>query len=357
MVEKKIFSLNGRDYTIVKGARWYVEYYVQRTADVKERKRCYGQINRVKRLSDREQRAVELIRRLDSEVEHSEKESGSQTVNGVLTAFKNTFKKKTFSTYKTKVKYFELWLNGRDARLLTVKEANEFLLFIKAKGLHDTSVLAYKMTLSTLYEKMGVAVNPFKEAIKFKKRSTSLLYFSNQQINSLKKHFSKGDPQIWVSIQLEFYCFIRPGEIRLLEIPDIDISERWILVREEISKNGKSQKVRIPESFLAYLKKYIKQRGNKNGYVISKDPGGLVPVSTKYLNNNHAEGLRACGIKGRYAFYSWKHTGAVKAVKAGINLKDLQLQLRHHSLDQVNEYLKDLGVLDSRELREKFPAI
>lgn len=38
---------------------------------------------------------------------------------------------------------------------------------------------------------------------------------------------------------------------------------------------------------------------------------------------------------------------AVQFVKNGGLLKDLQLQLRHHSPEQVDAYLKDLGVGDS----------
>lgn len=67
--------------------------------------------------------------------------------------------------------------------------------------------------------------------------------------------------------------------------------------------------------------------------------------------------LKDLNITGRYGFYSWKHTGAVMAVKGGINIKDLQLQLRHHSLDMVNEYLKNLGVTDSERLLNHFPGI
>ena len=55
--------------------------------------------------------------------------------------------------------------------------------------------------------------------------------------------------------------------------------------------------------------------------------------------------------------YSWKHTGAVMAVKAGIHIKQLQIQLRHHSLDQVDQYLRDLGVSDLSDLARSFPGI
>ena len=53
---------------------------------------------------------------------------------------------------------------------------------------------------------------------------------------------------------------------------------------------------------------------------------------------------------------SWKHTGAGTFVKNNGNLKDLQTQLRHHSLDQVNDYLKDMGVYQS-EFIKNLPSI
>jgi integrase len=85
-------------------------------------------------------------------------------------------------------------------------------------------------------------------------------------------------------------------------------------------------------------------------------PGPEAP-SRDSLSKAHKKILEAVKIKGRYGFYSWKHTGVVKAYKAGINMKDLQMQLRHHSLDMVNEYLKNLGVMDSDRIRDLFPAI
>jgi L-asparaginase II len=63
------------------------------------------------------------------------------------------------------------------------------------------------------------------------------------------------------------------------------------------------------------------------------------------------------GLSDTHNFCSWKHTGVIAASQSGINMKDLQMQLRHHSLDMVNEYLKQLGVIDSVALRENFPTL
>ena len=113
-------------------------------------------------------------------------------------------------------------------------------------------------------------------------------------------------------------------------------------------------------AYSATVKKEIEflQSYPNNYYILSKcGKPGQNPISTKWLNDEHRKVLDELKIIGRYAFYSWKHTGVVKAVKSGLNIKDLQLQLRHHSLDMVNEYLKNLGVLDSEDLINRYPTL
>lgn len=88
----------------------------------------------------------------------------------------------------------------------------------------------------------------------------------------------------------------------------------------------------------------------------TKEPG-QIPVSEKWICDNHRKVLNKLQIRGRYAFYSWKHTGVVKCVQAGMNIRDIQNQLRHHSLEMVMEYLKGLGVMQSHDLKHNFPNI
>lgn len=83
----------------------------------------------------------------------------------------------------------------------------------------------------------------------------------------------------------------------------------------------------------------------------------LFPVAENNMYNRHKRILRALGFGKGYCLYSWKHTGAIQAVKNGVGVKELQIQLRHHSLDQVNEYLRQMGVWDLKNLQANFPAI
>lgn len=55
-------------------------------------------------------------------------------------------------------------------------------------------------------------------------------------------------------------------------------------------------------------------------------------------------------MKKNFTLYSWKHTGVVNAYHAGIDIKSIQMQCRHHSIQQTDTYLKSLGFTDNEEI-------
>jgi integrase len=179
------------------------------------------------------------------------------------------------------------------------------------------------------------------------------MYFNDFQIATIKEYLKKENPLLWLACLMQYYCFIRPNELRQLKIEYVNLSAGCIEVPGNVSKNRKTQKVSIPTSFLPEL---LFLSSFDPELFIFGGPGSAAP-SRDYLSKAHKKMLDTLKIKGRYGFYSWKHTGVVKAWRAGINIKDLQMQLRHHSLDMVNEYLKNLGVMDSDRIRDLFPAI
>ncbi len=351
--DKKIFSLNGTSFTLVKGKRWYLEYY-KTSRGIPERVRVYG-ANRIKDAAQREMAFMAIAQNVlapsQPDVVH-----GSCPLTEALERSRPAMRRKTWQSMKARLKYYLLWLDGRDVRRVSGNDASVFIGYLQHQGKRAATVVSYKIGLASLYKKAGLA-NPFAHAPVPHLASRSLMYFSPAQAAELMATIERSHAQLAVAAKMLFYCFIRPAEMRLLRVDCINWQHGTITVPAGISKNKKTGTVVVPDAFLAALKHYV--GAAPGGYYVfgaAQEPGPQ-PLGLNYFNRHHAKALAACQIKGRYAFYSWKHTGAVMAVKAGINLKDLQLQLRHHSLDMVNEYLKDLGVMDSRELREKFPAI
>lgn len=164
------------------------------------------------------------------------------------------------------------------------------------------------------------------------------------------------DPQLALAVLLLYSCLILPGELGQLKIGDFNFDEWAIRLRSEISK--KPETVAVPNAIIDHIKAHRLDEFVETLYVFGNgDVPGEKPIGQNELANRHRNALKATGIFNEYKFYSWMHTGAVACVKAGVSMKELQNQLRHGSLDQVDRYLQSIGIKDMNNLRLKFPSV
>lgn len=356
--EKKFLSLKIKPTDLSMDKDWFIEAYVPTHNGIgKKRLQIRSNINKGKTQQERLHRAEITLSQLEQYLIVQPKKS---ILKEALTLDSWQLKTKTISAYTTVLNLFSEFLKGKDEELVTKQQLTNFFIFLHAKGVSGNTIAKYRNTLHILYAKAIkhdlISRNPVDRIPQMKKEPKSLMYFNDSQIAKLKSEIEKNNPQLWLAIMLLYYCFIRPNEQRHLKIRDINLDFDFIEILGENSKNGKTQKVVIPTALkekLQFLKQYP-----SGFYVLGKyGVPGPEMISQKWLNDNHKKYLDLLSIVGRYAFYSWKHTGVVKCVQAGLNIRDIQNQLRHHSLDMLQEYLKNLGVLQSIDLRDKYPSL
>lgn len=278
---------------------------------------------------------------------------------------KKDLRKSSYQTYKSKINTFCKWIDKQgltdyNIRELTTEHAKNF---VESLQVSNTTVRAYISDLITIFnyliDKKIVETNIFSPVVKPKVKKVSKKPFNAQQRSELKKHFSTHKPQVWLLVQIIYYTLIRPNEARLLTISDIDLNENTILIRAEVSKNKKSQFVAIPKELKTVLENIDIYRYPNNFYLLGKS--GLPDKhcwGRETLSKYHNEDLRKLGYSEQYSLYSWKHTGAKELAKNTKNVKVVQLQCRHHSLDQTDQYLRDLGINDfAEELQNNYPKL
>jgi integrase len=280
---------------------------------------------------------------------------------------KPKLRKSSYQTYKSKINLFCQWLDKQDLALLPINEltTDHAVLFVATLSKKSaTTQKAYINDLKTVFnhfknEKKLIAINIFEQIEKPKVIKTPQKPFSVAQRHELKKYFSENHPQIFLLVQLIFYCLIRPNEARLLLISDIDTEEGTITVRAEISKNKKTQIVALPNELKKTLLEWNIYDYPANYFLLGK--GGTpnkIYWGRETLIKKHNEALRTLGYPRCYSLYSWKHTGAKSLAKSAKNIKAVQLQCRHASLDQTDQYLRDLGINDfTEELQNNYPPI
>lgn len=358
---KKILSPALKSYNHDLSKRWRIEWQEEnpRTKRI-ERKVTYGHINKGRTVSERLAYADAILKELicDEVIFKPGKKHCENILLKTYDLCRIHWRTATARAYKTIIHVFLDFLDGKNPEDVNADDINQFIIYLKDIDSSQHKLLKYVTRIKTIYNKAAdynlIKTNPVPILKQKKPKAKSLLFFNDYQIDLIKNAHMPGE--LWLGIQLLFYCFIRPGEARLLKLSNINLQYDFIEIPSNVSKNNRSQKVAIPYQLKSELSKLIKY--NPDHYLIGKNGiPGKNPIPEKRIYNLHKNLLKKLDIHGNYSLYSWKHTGVVKVVKSGINIKDLQLQLRHHSLDMVNEYLKNLGVLDSEDLKNRFPTL
>lgn len=324
---------------------WHVEW---RTPAGKRMKRRTG-INQHSTYEDRMQAAEQLIETIKAHLE-PDQSPAEQRAREWLDYFRHTVRKKTYYSYRGKIDDLFGYLHGQ----APTRSLIETYFREKRKTLHPTTYNKYREQLRRVFREIGEE-QLFGNIEPLKARSTPDLYFQRPQVQRLKRVISERDPVLWLFVQFVYYTFIRPNsELRLLQVSHLMLDDQKIYIPGHISKNERSQYVAIPDAFLPQLQHYWQEM--PGAFLFPSTVRDDQPISYNVMYNRHRKILQELRFPKGYTLYSWKHTGAVHAAQAGVSLKDLQVQMRHHSLDQTDQYLRQMGVQQMTTIG-RFPAI
>jgi len=160
-----------------------------------------------------------------------------------------------------------------------------------------------------------------------------------------------------------FYSFLRPSEIRRIKIKHIKrYKQGYFDLTSDITKNKKVASrfkelyidpVLVAEYSNLNWEAYINKKECQEYYVFTKN---LIPSPEKSTNyqfgkkfarellklDKSAEEDNTIFADAKYSLYSLKHSGNIQAYKAGWTIAQLQLQNRHSSEEQTENYLREL---------------
>lgn len=275
---------------------------------------------------------------------------------------KPLIRESTYHTYSSKIRIFLRWLkqnnlDGNDINELSYQDIKNFYRYLfnsrKVAGrMANSYTTLFNDICRRLVDENILKENPFEKIRPYAKSTKPPKPFTEILLHQMKNYLIEKDIQMWTVCQFIFYCFIRPIELRFLKIKDIDFISGKVAVPGSISKNHKTQPVIIPIHFLQYLIDNGYNKANNEFYVFTKDgKPGLVPLYKNYMFNHFDKMRKELNIPKEYKFYGWKHTGGLKLKQSGADLIEMQQQFRHHSLDQLNQYLKGLEGLESEHIR------
>jgi len=288
-------------------------------------------------------------------------------VTDFLNGIRHTVRNTTWETYQSKFRQFvqfveEYAADGVDIVAVNEQVIGNFYTHLRTqKKVSNSTINYYTDLLNRFYvhliELGKVQVNPVAHVKKLPEQVRVPKFFSDAMIASIKQYAMQHDAQLWLMIQFLFFCYIRPKELRFLQLKHINFHNTTITVSGDISKNGKTQTVQMPRVLYNQLVERGWNKMPEEYYCFSvlKVPG-VKHVSKNYFWNHFDTIRKELNIPQGYWLYYWKHTGAIRFKKRGGDVRELQTQLRHHSLEEVQKYLEALTgiesqfILDSPEL-------
>lgn len=278
---------------------------------------------------------------------------------------------KTYSNYVSKFRIFQSWLEangyeGNDMDTITPEIMQKFFLhLINDEKLARITVKKYQHMLERLFNwcvaNKHLRKSPMENLPDTTRRNDQAPRpIHEADIDVLVKKIRETDPQLWLTVQLEYYCFLRPGkEIRFARVGWFDLARSVVSVPAELVKTGDAKTVIIPDQLRDTLMNDWKLHLFPRDFFVIGQNGqpGPQPVGNNNLRNRFNIIRDALQLPTSYKLYSWKHTGNVRTAKAGISMYDRQQQNGHQSMRSTEEYLKNKIGFYSEDIEQNFPTL
>ncbi len=385
-IEKKFFAFFATYNKEISGRKWYVAYTVpDYKAGKLKKKKYYGEINkystveerlaeceRIKKLIDQNKplpdfRGARRLRPADTERNFA---SVIVLLKLVLRERKINIDNTTFINYNSMICTLEVWLKSVGLDEITIGDFNEenardFLHHLKNCGRANKTHNNYKVIFGSLWNDVARKLrgnikieNVWSDIKSLKKNTQPFKVYTNEIEKIVVQELPRFNKQLWLYILFTHYGFIRGTENRKLKIGDIDFEAKTITIKTKVSKVSEQRIITIPEHLFTEIKSLKLYEYSKDLYIFSsKGYPSTKPASKNYFGIKFSRFREVYKIPSEYKIYPFKHTGMIKAKRSGIDVKDIQKQAGHHSLDQTNDYLVTMDTDTLNNLRDNFPKL
>lgn len=380
---------------------WFVEFYCRNPKNGKfERQKIYKGINKFHTVAERRRAATELAELyteklrngwspyIDEQVIYDDNLQFQSAIknyrkakskNGTFQFYSSRYldhirqavdPESTLSTYRSKLRCFNAWLESRnlhDADISCIDQPvlyDFFSFIINDLKRSAITIKKYRQILSSCFDFVKRDRKQFTNPC-FDLPTTRRINDQTPQpiqefdITPFRQTISQCDPQLWLAIQFEYYCFLRPGkEVRLMRISDIDFG-RGIVRVSPVNSKTVERHIPIPYVFLkAIREEYKLHTFPRDFYVFGKNGvPGPDHLGKNMLRYRFTKIRKTMCMPDMYKLYSWKHTGNIRADEAGIPRREIQHQNGHTSLQTTETYMKNKRGIVSPNIIQRFPPI
>lgn len=364
---------------LVRGKRWYVKFSAWDLSENRLREKRMWCPGSAKTVQEKEIWAAQVIEQItealksgyvfgDPAAPNKRAYTAAQALQFWLDEKGAQLRAETLKDYKTVLTIFSSYaateLGDKPVYQMQKEDILKFLSYLqRVRGCGNYTRNNYLERLASCFnflQEWGyVTKSPCKGIKRLKVSPTKNRPFTDAEIALLMPYLRKHDAMLHLVCCVVYYCFIRITELRRMQVKHFDLINQKVFVPAKISKNHKNEHVEMPLPLAHVLRAYLPDGVDPEHYVLTVDglPGEKM-LSKNVIGNRFRRVKKQLGIhdpdKG---VYSWKATGACKLYMAGCDIKQIQLQLRHSSLEITDIYLRELGMYRNGSVSDIFPPL
>lgn len=202
--------------------------------------------------------------------------------------------------------------------------------------------------------------NPMERIRQLKDERIPKEYLTDEEIEKLKKIMDLSyfaEHRDFMIIMLILDTGMRLGECLMVEIKDINISERTIFLPAEHTKSGKSRYVFFSVKTARMLQRWLrfKDRYSESSLLFHVKRGTKLEITS--FESNLRKYLKRAGIKKEYSAHALRNNFAKRCLMAGMDYFTLSKILGHSSVTVTEKAYLDLTESDLRARYQYFSPI
>lgn len=364
---------------IVKGSGtwWIVWYETNPATGALERFRKTFSLNRIANKATRSERARIIVQEITQGLAtggyiYGGQPAGGEAFTPISEALELAVNLKmqydsfdTRKTYRSISTIFRQWLQAEKMTGWPVlrfgkREAMAFMDYLHLKRrVGDTTYNNYHTILKVLFNELRardyIQQNPFDQVPKKRYSQKQRRNFTQEERRAVAAWIGRKDPGLFRAVLLSYFCFIRPNEMRQMQLHCIDLEGRRIRLPAEITKTNRERMTTLPDSLLPYLEEIVKKYPG-GWYLFGKDLlPGREPAGKKAFNSAHRKALEELLEGGAIqsitglSFYSWKDSG-ITDLSENLSVLDLMKQAGHHDPKITLKYIHERPAKKIRSL-------
>lgn len=369
---------------IVKGKRWYVEYWYKVPPELSEaykgkeweRFREFKDLNKLRTDEYAEWLLNDITASLDSGWSPFDLEKKLVTQKKAIPklslatglqrfieeAKEKGLRTKSVQTYAvvcdSLANYFALRIY-EPIESFTQEHLEEYLRHVKrVQGLSNYTRNNYLSFLGTIFnyfiKKKAIRDSPTKNIEKLPVTISKHKYYDTKTFNAIKAATLEKRPQLHDFLEFIYHTGTRPmAEARKLKAKHVLWERELIFIPGEISKNKVDDYIPMSKGLIQLLKGMGVDACDSNCYIFgnSGKPGKGIG-SPNYFQKPFKKIRDDLKLDPDYTIYAMKHTKALHMAQDGANPYDIMKLFRHSGLDMTMKYLRDLGV-DLHKVNDK----